>query len=57
MADNHNQDSKMLYGYAIRLNQQTQRWEIFWQEEKQEGGFSKRADAEEWVDDLMPLNR
>ena len=46
-----------LYGYTIRQNQKTQRWEVFWQDQKQEGDFARRADAEEWIDDLMPLNR
>ena len=55
--DNNQQTSTQLYGYTIRLNQQTGRWEVFWQNQKQEGDFARRADAEEWVDDLMPLNR
>jgi hypothetical protein len=57
VATDHNQSSALFYGYTIRLNQQTQRWEVFWQDEKQEGDFARRADAEEWIDELMPLNR
>ena len=57
MPDNHDQESKVLYGYAIRLNQQTQRWKVFWRDQKQEGDFASRMDAEEWIDELIPLNR
>ena len=57
MANDYNQSSMPLYGYTIRLNQETQRWEVFWQDQKQEGDFERRADAEEWIDELMPLNR
>jgi len=56
MPDNH-QTSTELYGYTIRLNQESHRWEVFWQDQKQEGDFARRADAEEWIDELIPLNR
>jgi hypothetical protein len=49
--------STELYGYTIRLNPQSGRWEVYWQEEKQAGDFVSRAQAEEWIDDLIPLNR
>ena len=49
--------STELYGYAIRQNEQTGRWEVFWREEKQAGEFVTRAQAEEWIEDLIPLNR
>ena len=58
MPDNQNQQaSAQLYGYTIRFNQQSRRWEVFWQELKPEGDFASRADAEEWIDELIPLNR
>jgi hypothetical protein len=58
MSNERNQQTPtQLYGYTIRLNQETGRWEVFWQDEKQAGDFAGRADAEEWVDDLIPLNR
>lgn len=43
-------------GYTIKLNPETGRWEIFWKE-KQPADFTREADAEQWIDDLMPLNR
>jgi hypothetical protein len=49
--------STELYGYTIRLNPQNGRWEFYWQEEQQEGDFATRVQAEEWIDDLIPLNR
>ncbi len=44
-------------GYTIKLNPETGRWEIFWKEKKQPADFTREADAEQWIDDLMPLNR
>jgi hypothetical protein len=44
-------------GYSIKQNPQTGRWEIFWQDKKQNGDFEREADAEQWIDDQMPLNR
>lgn len=44
-------------GYIIRRNPQTGRWEIFWEGRKQNGDFAREADAEQWIDDQMPLNR
>lgn len=44
-------------GYTIRLNLETGRWEIFWKETRQPVDFAREADAEQWIDDLMPLNR
>ncbi len=46
-----------LYGYTIRRDPQSGRWEVYWQEEKQAGDFVTRAQAEEWIDELIPLNR
>lgn len=44
-------------GYTIQQNPETGKWEIFWQNKKQEGEYSRQADAEEWIDDQFPLNR
>jgi hypothetical protein len=56
MVSDQSQSSVPFYGYTIRQNQETHRWEVYWQDQKQEGDFARRADAEEWIDDLMPLN-
>jgi hypothetical protein len=45
------------YGYLVRRNEQTKRWEIFWNDKKIDVDFAKQADAEEWIDDQIPLNR
>lgn len=45
------------YGYTVKLNPQTGRWEIFWEGKKQEPDFAREADAEQWIDDQIPLNR
>jgi hypothetical protein len=44
-------------GYTIRNNPDTDRWEILWQELVQPVDFPRAADAEQWIDDQMPLNR
>ena len=46
-----------LYGYAVRRNAATGRWEVFWKDKKITEDFASQADAEEWIDDQMPLNR
>jgi hypothetical protein len=45
------------YGYTIRQHPESGQWEVLWQEERQAGDFATRAQAEEWIDDLIPLNR
>lgn len=45
------------YGYAIRRNPASGRWEVYWNEKKIELDFATEADAEEWIDDQIPLNR
>ena len=45
------------YGYMIRENSKTGRWEIFWNEKKQEPDFDRKFQAEEWIDEQIPLNR
>jgi len=44
-------------GYTIRNNPDTGRWEILWKERVQPVDFPRAADAEQWIDDQMPLNR
>lgn len=44
-------------GYVIRQNSETRRWEIYWRDEKFDVDFAREADAEEWIDDQIPLNR
>lgn len=44
-------------GYEINQNPENGKWEIFWKGRKVEGGFSRQADAEEWIDDQIPSNR
>lgn len=45
------------YGYVIRENPASRRWEIFWNEKKQEVDFDQKFKAEEWIDEQIPLNR
>lgn len=45
------------YGYIIRENPTTGRWEIFWNERKQEVDFARQFEAEAWIDEQIPLNR
>ena len=44
-------------GYTVRINPETRRWEVLWKERVQAIDFTREADAEQWIDDLMPLNR
>ena len=44
-------------GYLIKQNPDTKKWEIFWKEKKVAADFTRQADAEEYIDDLMPMNR
>lgn len=46
-----------LYGYTVIRNGVTGRWEVFWKDKKIGEDFPSEADAEEWIDDQMPLNR
>ena len=45
------------YGYKIRENPETGRWEIFWDERRQDADFANRFEAEAWIDEQIPLNR
>ncbi|MGH7780940.1 MAG: hypothetical protein ACREQR_14070 [Candidatus Binataceae bacterium] len=44
-------------GYSIKLNSESGKWEIFWKEKKIGEGFSREADAEDWIDDQFPTHR
>lgn len=44
-------------GYTIRINPDTGRWEIVWEDTVTPVDFPRAADAEQWIDDQMPLNR
>jgi hypothetical protein len=44
-------------GYTIRNNPETGRWEILWKDVVKPIDFSRAADAEQWIDDEVPLNR
>ena len=44
-------------GYEIVQNAENGKWEIFWKGKKVEEGFTREADAEEWIDDQIPSNR
>ena len=50
-------DMSEYQGYIIKLNPETGRREIFWEERKQLVDFAREADAEQWINDLMPFNR
>lgn len=45
------------YGYTIRENPATGRWELYWDQRKLEVEFVKRYEAEAWIDEQIPLNR
>lgn len=55
MDEIHQRDQ--LYGYIVKRNDVTGRWEVFWKDKKIDEDFPREADAEEWIDDQMPLNR
>ena len=44
-------------GYTIRNNPDNGRWEILWKDTVKPVDFPRTADAEQWIDDQMPLNR
>ncbi len=53
-------DEKLKYeyqGYTIALNPNSRLWRILWQEQVQADGFNSATEAEQWIDDLLPLNR
>ncbi len=45
------------YGYDIKRNLRTGRWEIYWKDRRIEEDFATQAEAEEWIEEQIPLNR
>lgn len=53
-------DEKLSYeyqGYTIALNSDNGQWQVLWQEQVQAANFNSAGEAEQWIDDLLPLNR
>jgi len=46
-----------LHGYLIKQNPDDEKWEIFWKEKKVASGFTREVEAEEWIEDQVPLYR
>jgi hypothetical protein len=44
-------------GYTVRKNPASGRWEVLWKDTVEPIDFPRPADAEQWIDDQMPLNR
>ena len=49
--------SSLYYGYAVKRNLRTGRWEIYWKDKRIGEDFASPAEAEEWIDEQIPLNR
>ncbi len=49
--------SSLYYGYELKRNLRTGRWEIYWKDKRVEQDFATQAEAEEWIDEQIPLNR
>ena len=53
-------DEKLNYeyqGYTIAFSPDNQQWQVLWQEQVQADNFNSAGEAEQWIDDLLPLNR
>jgi hypothetical protein len=50
-------DETSYYGYTIRQNLKSGRWEIFWKDRRIDNDFASKSAAEEWIDEQLPLNR
>ena len=53
-------DEKVSYeyqGYTIARNPGNGQWQVFWQGQVQAVNFNSAGEAEQWIDDLVPLNR
>lgn len=46
-----------LHGYLIKQNPDNGKWEVFWKEKKVAADFAREVDAEEWIEDQVPLYR
>ena len=44
-------------GYVIKQNPDSGNWEIFWKDKKIAENFKREVDAEDWIEDQIPLNR
>ena len=45
------------HGYVIKQNPSDGKWEVYWKEKKVAGDFKRQVDAEEWIEDQVPLYR
>ena len=45
------------YGYTVRQSPETGRWRVFWKDKPMDEDFATQAQAEEWIDEQIPLNR
>ncbi len=45
------------HGYLIKQNPDSGKWEVFWKDKKVAANFAIEADAEEWIEDQVPLYR
>jgi len=45
------------HGYLIKQNSTDGKWEIFWKDKKVAADFARESDAEEWIEDQVPLYR
>jgi len=53
-------DEKLDYeyqGYMIAFNPDNRQWQVLWRERVQAANFKSSSGAEQWIDDLVPLNR
>ena len=50
-------DNTGYYGYAVRRNAETGRWNVYWKDKPIDQDFASQAEAEEWIDEQIPLNR
>lgn len=45
------------YGYTIRQDPVTRKWRVYWKDKPLDQDFASEAEAEEWIDEQIPLNR
>jgi len=45
------------YGYTVKQNAETGRWSVYWKDKLIDEDFASQAEAEEWIDEQIPLNR
>jgi hypothetical protein len=44
-----------LHRYLIKRNPDNGKWEVFWKEKNVAADFAREVDAEEWIEDQVPL--